>query len=104
MFSFTEEFLAKKNVELNVMKPLVIDHLSNLLKQFQNYFLPESDNIKLDWIQNLFAMRQQSTEHLSPKSQDEPAELSFESKLRLEFSEKSFTFFSLALGQISFII
>ena len=104
MFSFTEEFLAKKNVETNVMKPLVIDHLSNLLKQFQKYFLPELNDIKLDWIQNPFAMRQQSTEHLFPKSQEEPADLSFESKLRLEFSNKSFTFFSLPLGHISIII
>ena len=34
MFSFTEEFLANNNVESNVITPLVIEHLSNLLKQF----------------------------------------------------------------------
>ena len=28
------------------------------------------DNTKLDWIQNLFAVQQQSTEHLSLKSQE----------------------------------
>ena len=35
MFSFTEEFLANNDVESKVIKSLVIDHLSNLLKQFQ---------------------------------------------------------------------
>ena len=88
MFSFTEEFLANNDVELNVIKPLVVDHLSNLLKQFENYFLPELNNTKLDWIQNPFAVQQQSTEHLSLKSQEELAELSSDSKLLLEFSGK----------------
>ncbi|XP_076805596.1 protein FAM200A-like [Clavelina lepadiformis] len=35
MFSSTEDFLANNDAESNVIKPLVIDHLSNLLKQFQ---------------------------------------------------------------------
>ena len=38
MFSFTEEFLANNDVELNMIKSLVVDHLSNLLKRFENYF------------------------------------------------------------------
>ena len=48
MFSVMEEFLANNDVESNVIKPLVIDHLSNLLKQFQKDFLLELDNTKLD--------------------------------------------------------
>ena len=59
-----KSFLAIKNVELNIIKPLVVDHLSNLLKKFEKYFLPELDNTKLDWIQNPFAVQQQSIEHL----------------------------------------
>ena len=70
MFSFTEEFLANDDVEPNVNTPLVIENLSNLLKQFQNYFLPELDNTNLDWIQNPFAMQKQSTEHLSLRFQE----------------------------------
>ena len=99
MFSFTEEFLANNNVELNVIKPLVVDHLSNLLKQFENYFLPELDNTRLDWIQNPFAVQQQSTEHLSLKSQEELAELSLDSKLLLllEFSGKKLHSFWLSV-------
>ena len=41
MLSFTEEFLANNDVESKVIIPLVMEHLSNLLKQFQKYFLPE---------------------------------------------------------------
>ena len=89
MFAFTEEFLASNDVESKVIKSLVIDHSSNLSKQFQKYFLPELDNTKLDWIQNPFVIQQQSTEHLSLISRKEHANLFFESKLRLEFSEKA---------------
>lgn len=95
MFSYTEEFLASNDVEANVLKPLVIDHLFNLLKQFQKYFLPELDNAKLDWIQNPFAI--QSTEHLSLKSQEELADLSSDSRLRLEFSGKKLHAFWLSV-------
>ena len=96
MFSFTEEFLANDDVEPNVITPLVIENLSNLLKQFQNYFLPELDNTNLDWIQNPFAMQKQSTEHLSLRFQEELADLSSDSKLQLEFSGKNFILFGLA--------
>ena len=44
MFSFTEEFFANNDMESNVIIPFVIEHLSNLLKQFQKYFLPELNN------------------------------------------------------------
>ena len=97
MFSFTEEFLANNDVESNAIKPLVIDHLSNLLKQFQKYFLPELDNTKLDWIQNPFAKQEQSTKHFSLKSQEEFADLFFDSKLRLEFFEKKLHTFWLSV-------
>ena len=92
MFSFTEEFLANNDVESKVIKSLVINHLSNLLKQFHKYFLPELDNTKLDWIQNPFVIQQQSTEHLSLESRKEHASQSFEFRLRLEFSEKASLF------------
>ena len=98
MFSFTGEFLANNDVELNMIKPLVVDYLSNLLKQFENYFLPELDNTKLDWIQNPFAVQQQSTEHLSLKSQEELAELSSDPKLLLEFPGKNLHSFCLSVG------
>ena len=97
MFSFTEEFLANNDVEINVIKPLVVNHLSNLLKQLENYFLPELDNTKLDWIQNPFAVQQQSTKHLSLKFQEELAELSSDSKLLLEFSGKKLHSFWLSV-------
>ena len=97
MFSFTKDFLANKDVELNMIKSLVVDHLSNLLKQFENYFLPELDNTKLDWIQNPFAMQQHSTEHLSLKSQEKLAELSSDSNLLLEFSQKKLRSFWLSV-------
>ena len=87
MFSFTEEFLANNDVEPNVTKLLVIEHLSNLLKRFQKYFLPELDKTNLDWIQNSFVTQKQ-TKHFSLKFQEELADLSSDSKLRLEFSGK----------------
>ena len=97
MFSFTEEFLANNDVEINVIKPLVVNHLSTLLKQLENFFLPKLDNTKLDWIQNPFAVQQQSTEHLPLKFQEELAELSSDSKLLLEFCGKKLHSFWLSV-------
>ena len=97
MFSFIEEFLANNDVELNIIKPLVVDHLSNLWKQLEKSFLPELDNTKLDWIQNPFAVQQQIPEHLSLKSQEELAEVSPDSKLLLEFPEKKLYSFWLSV-------
>ena len=79
--SHLQIFLANNDVESDVIKPLAIDHLSNLLTQFQKYFLPELDNTKLDRIQNPFAIQKQSTEHLSLKSLEELADLSSDSKI-----------------------
>ena len=90
-------FLANNDVESDIIKPLAIDHLSNLLTQFQKYFLPKLDNTKLDWIQNPFAFQKQSTEHLSLKSLEELADLSSDSKLRLEFCRKKFHTFWLSI-------
>ena len=52
MFSSTDDFLASNNVETDVIKPVITSHLTNLVKNFQQYFLPELDNDKLDWILN----------------------------------------------------
>ena len=60
-----KNFLANNDVESNFIKPLVIKHLSNLLKKFQKYFLSELDNTNFRQIQNPFAMQKRSTEHLS---------------------------------------
>ena len=97
MFSFTENFLDDNDVESDVIEPLAIDHLSNLLTQFQKYFLPELNNTKLDWIQNPFAIQKQSTEHLILKSQEELADLSSDSKLQLEFCGKKLHNFWLSI-------
>ena len=93
MFSLTKKFLANNDVESNAIKPVVIDHLSNLLKQIHKYFLPELDSIEFGWIQSSFAMQQQSTEHFSLKFQEELADLSSDSKLGLELSGKNTSHF-----------
>ena len=74
MFSSTDDFLASNDVETGVIKPIITSHLINLMKNFQQYFLPELDNAKLDWIQNSFILSNQSIEHLSLNAQEEFAE------------------------------
>ena len=34
MFSFTDDFLASNDVESSVIKPIIISHLTNLMKNF----------------------------------------------------------------------
>jgi len=99
MFSFTDDFLAPNDVESGAIKPIITSHLTNFMKNFQKYFLPELDNAKLDWIQNPFIVSNQSMEHLPLNSQEELAEQSSDSKLQLEFAKKSLSLFGLILKQ-----
>jgi len=62
------------------------------MQKFQNNFLPDLDNAKLDWIQNPFIVSKRM-EHLPLNSQEEFAELSSDSKLQLEFDKKSLALF-----------
>uniref|UniRef100_H2YPP8 HAT C-terminal dimerisation domain-containing protein n=1 Tax=Ciona savignyi TaxID=51511 RepID=H2YPP8_CIOSA len=97
MFSSTYDFLASNDVETDVIKPIITSHLINLVKNFQQYFLPELDNDKLDWIQKPFIVSSQSIEHLSLNAQEEFAELSSDSKLKLNFAVQKLTTFWLGL-------
>ena len=97
MFSSTDDFLASNDVETDVIKPITTSHLINLVKNFQQYFLPELDKDKLDWIQKPFIVSTQSIEHLSLNAQEEFAELSFDSKLKLDFAVRKLTTFWLGL-------
>ena len=65
MFSSTDDLLASNDVESVVIEPIITSHLTNLMKNCQKYFLPELDNVKLDWIQSPFIMSNQSIDHLS---------------------------------------
>ena len=97
MFSSTDDFLASNNVETDVIKPIITAHLTNLVKNFQQYFHPELDNDKPDWILNPFIVSSQSMEHLSLNTPEEFAELSSDSKLKLDFAVKKLTTFWLSL-------
>ena len=97
MFLSTDDFLASNDVETDVIKPIITSHLINLVKNFQQYFLPELDNDKLDWIQKPFIVSSQSIEHLSLNAQEEFAELSSDSKLKLDFAVQKLTTFWLGL-------
>ena len=69
-------------MERGIIKPITISNSTSLKENFRKYFLPE-----LDWIQNSFIEQNQDIEHLPLNSQEELAELSSESKLRLEFAQ-----------------
>ena len=56
---------------------------SNLKK----YFVPESDMSRYDWIQNPFEVERVC--HLTLKAQEEFAELSSDSSLKIMFAKKS---------------
>ena len=74
-------------VEPGVIKPIIISHLTSLKENFRKDFLLELDNAKLDWIQNPFIVQNQDIEHLPLNSQKEFAEISSDSRLRLEFTQ-----------------
>ena len=88
MFSFTEEFLADNDLESDMIKPILINRLSILLKNFQKYFLTEVSNTKFNWMQNPSEIQKQGMKILSLKCQEQLSELSSDSRLRLEFFGK----------------
>ena len=61
IFPFAKEFLADNDLESDINKSIIINHLSSLLKNWQKYVFPELVDrpIKFDWIQNRFELQEQ---------------------------------------------
>jgi hypothetical protein len=93
MFSCMEDFITDNELSFDVIKQIIIDHLASLETHFEKYFVPELDVSRLDWIQNPFGVEIEKVSHLSLEAQEEFAELSCDSTLKIDFSKKSLNSF-----------
>ena len=60
MFSYTQDFIVEKKFNVDLIKPIVTDHLACLKNNFQKYFAPELDNNQMDY--KLFHHKNQQCE------------------------------------------
>lgn len=92
MFSYTNDFVTENNLDCNFIKTVIIDHLESLEKQFKKYFQPDI-NSHFDWVQKPFNESIQNITHLPLKAQEEFAELSSDTNLKLEFAQTNLNSF-----------
>lgn len=71
--------------------------MSSLEKEFKNYYQTDINTNKFLWIQKPFDAKMDSTDHLPISFQEEFADLSCNSNLKIEFGTKSVPAFWLGL-------
>ena len=75
------------NIEL--IKSSISDHLNSL----KNNFLTDVDTSRFNWVQNPFAASGDTVQHLPVKAQEEFADLSTDTQLKLKFEKQPLSSF-----------
>ncbi|KAK2702820.1 hypothetical protein QYM36_018585 [Artemia franciscana] len=88
MFSSVDNFLIEKIHRKIFIAKTIVDHLKALEIQFRTYFVLNIDLQKIVWIQKPFWIGLSDIDHLPLKAQEEFAELSCDSNLKLQFRKK----------------
>ena len=88
MFSSVDNFVIEKIHRKTCIAKTIIDHLKTLEIQFRTYFILNIDLQKAVWIQKPFWVGLSEFDHLPLKAQEEFAELSCDSNLKLQFQKK----------------
>lgn len=93
MFSSVDNFVIEKIHCKTFIAKTIVDHLKALEIQFRTYFILNIDFQKIVWIQKPFWIGLSEIDHLPLKAQEEFAELSSDSNLKLQFQKKPLTEF-----------
>lgn len=93
MFSSVDNFIIEKIHCKTFIAKIIVDHLKGLEIQFCTYFILNIDFQKIVWIQKPFWIDLSEIDHLPLKAQEEFAELSSDSNLKLQFQKKPLTEF-----------
>jgi len=88
MFSNVDNFIIEKNNCKTFIAKVIVGHLKALETQFRTYFISNVDLKKLSWVQKPFLIGLSEIDHLPLKAQEEFAELSSDSNLKLHFPDK----------------
>ena len=93
MFSSVDNFIIEKNHCKTFIAKIIVDHLKALETQFRTYFISNIDFKKVAWVQKPFGIGLSEIDHLPLKAQEEFAELSSDSNLKIQFPKKHLTEF-----------
>ena len=93
MFSSVDNFIIEKNHCKTFIAKIIVGHLKALETLFRTYFISNIDFKKLSWIHKPFLIGLSEIDHLPLKAQEEFAELSSDSNLKLHFPKKPLTEF-----------
>ncbi|KAK2715224.1 hypothetical protein QYM36_010016 [Artemia franciscana] len=93
MFSSVDNFVIEKMHRKTCIAKTIVDHLKRLEIQFRTYFILNIDLQKLVWIQKPFLIGLSELDQPPLKAQEEFAELSCDSNLKLQFQKKPLTEF-----------
>lgn len=97
MFSSTYDFITENNLDNILIKKSIIDHLSSMEEQFKKYFLSDLNTEQFIWIQQPFLVEMAQVKHLTLSAQEEFAEFSCDTNLKIEFSKQTLNCFWLRL-------
>jgi len=93
IFTETDNFIVEKNLSKPLIGKIILNHLEVLETQFRKHFIPHIDIKEICWIQKPFLIALNQTNHLPYKAQEEFADISSDSNLKLEFTQKFLTEF-----------
>ena len=86
MFSDLNDFLEENELNQNIVKQSILNHLQDLTQWFDKYFPEDTDPQKYDWILSLFTVS--STRHLSAELIEALDDLSSDRGLKIAFDNK----------------
>ena len=86
MFPCLNHFIKNQEMDIELIKSSISDHLNSLKNNFVKYFLPDVDTSRFNWIQNPFVASADTVQHLPVKAQEEFTDLSTDTQLKVNFN------------------
>ena len=93
MLPCLNNFIKNQEMDIEFIKSSISDHLISLKNNFLKYFLPDVDTSRFNWVQNAFAASGDTVQHLPVKAQEEFADLSTDTQLKLKFEKQPLSSF-----------
>ena len=88
MFPCLNDFIENQEMNIELIKSSISDHLNSLKNNSLKYFFPDVDTSRFDWVQNPLAASADTAQHLPVKAQKEFADLSSDTQLKLKFQKQ----------------
>ena len=93
MFPYLNDFIENQEMDIELIKSSISDHLNSLKNNFLKYFLSDVDTSRFDWVQNPVAASADTVQHLPVKAQEEFTDLSTDTQLKQKFQKQPLSSF-----------